>query len=39
VPTVRKESQAYTGDFGSESATLMPDNTIPWQKNAENTET
>ena len=37
--TLREQSEAYAGDFGSESATLMPDNTIPWQKNAENTET
>ncbi|MGH7827162.1 MAG: hypothetical protein ACREQ7_18555 [Candidatus Binatia bacterium] len=29
--------KAYADDFGSESDALMPDNTIPWQKNGDNT--
>ncbi len=37
--TLREQSEAYTGDLGSESDALMPDNTISWQKNAENIET
>ena len=37
--TLREQSEAYAGDFGSESDALMPENTIPWQKNAESTET
>ncbi len=37
--TLREQSEAYAGDFGSESDALIPDNTIPWQKNAESTET
>jgi putative transposase len=36
---LREQSEAYAGDFASESDVLMPDNTIPWEKNAENTET
>lgn len=35
--TLREQSEAYTGDFGSESDVLRPANRIPWQKNVENT--
>ena len=37
--TLREQSEAYAGDFGSESDALMPENTILWEKNAESTET
>ncbi len=37
--TLRERSEAYAGDFGSESDALMPDTTIPWEKNAESTDT
>jgi len=37
--TLRERSEAYADDFASESDALMPDNTIPWEKNAESTQT
>ncbi len=37
--TLREESETYAGDLGRESGALMPNNTIPWEKNAESTET
>jgi hypothetical protein len=37
--TLREQSEIYGGDFASENDALMPDNTIPWEKNAEYTET
>jgi len=35
--TRREQTEAYAGDFGSEGDALMPDNTIPWEKNAKST--
>jgi hypothetical protein len=37
--TMREPSEAYAGDFTSESDVLTSDNTIPWERNAENTKT
>ena len=37
--TLREQSEAYAGDFGSENDALMPNNTIAREKNAESTET
>jgi hypothetical protein len=36
---LREQSEAYASDFASENDALMPDNTIPWVKNAEYIET
>jgi hypothetical protein len=36
---LREQSEAYGDEFASENETLMPDNTIPWEKIAETTET
>ena len=36
--TLREHSEAYAGDFDSKNDALTPDNTIPWEKNAEKTE-
>jgi hypothetical protein len=35
--TLREQSEVYVGDLGSETGMLMADNSIPWQKNADNT--
>jgi hypothetical protein len=37
--TLREPREAYAGDFASESDVLTSDNTISWERNAENTET
>jgi len=37
--TLREQSETYAGDLGRESDALMPNNTTPWEKNAESTET
>ena len=37
--TLPEHREAYADDFASESDALMPDNTIPWEKNAESTQT
>ncbi len=37
--TLREQSEAYAGDFGSQNYALRPDNIILWEKNAESTET
>lgn len=37
--TLREQSEAYPGDFGSESDALIPGSTIPWEKNTGSTET
>jgi hypothetical protein len=37
--TLWEQSEAYAGDFGTESDALTPDNTIAWEENAGNTET
>jgi len=39
VYTLREDSEAYAGDFGSENEALSSDNTIVWEGNAENTKT
>ncbi len=36
--TLREQSEAYAGEFASESDVLTSDNTIPWERNTENTE-
>jgi len=37
--TLREPKGAYAGDSGRESNALMPDNTIPWEKKPQATET
>jgi hypothetical protein len=37
--TLREQSEAYAGNFASENDALMPDNTLPWAKNAKSAET
>ena len=34
---LREQSEAYAGNFASESEALMLDNTFLWEKNAEST--
>ena len=36
---LREQSEAYSAHFASENDALMTDNTIPWEINAESTET
>jgi hypothetical protein len=36
--TLREDCEPYAGNFGSESALLMPDNTISWKEDAGLTE-
>ncbi len=37
--TLREQSEIYRGDFASENDALIPDYTIPWVINTEDTET
>jgi len=36
---LREPSEAYAGEFAGENDALMPENTIPWDKNAGTAET
>ena len=37
--TLRGQGEAYAGDFAGENDALTPDNTFPWEKSTEGTET